>query len=173
MTAIDDRLELLPQIRLLYAGPNLRAYTLESWRPYRFFAARPTTSSFRNRARRTGSVDLSDRSAFSAIVKRRPLPYRVEGVGRFTVDTSSLRPGELLVMNQPFERTWRAGGLRPVALDPGLTAFEVGQHAELVVTNTLEERFAWLLVTLPVTLLGCAASLGVGLVRRRRKGRNP
>ena len=167
--SLDDRLEALPGIQLVFASTSLRAYSWTGWRPYRFFAARPDT---RPETRRPGpGIEGRERLEpwiYSAQTERRPIPYRVDNAGRYIVDTASLRPGEMLVMNQPFDTQWAADGVRPTKIDPGLTAFELDARGDVVVSHSLDERFPLLLAIVPLVLVACAVSLGWAMLSKRR-----
>lgn len=168
----DDRIERLPNTHLIFATDKLRAYSWVGWVPHRFFAIRES-SVVSGPSRETGSIhaDSRDQSAVSTRVARRAVPYTVDSVSRFTVDTSALRAGELLVLNQPFDSSWRADGVKPIRITPGLTAFKVGRRGLIRVQHARDRQFMQLLVIVPLGLVACAGSLARGIVVTRRRRR--
>ena len=168
VNTVDDRLESIAHMHLVFATDTLRVYSWTGWRPFRFFAA-----SLKGRQRLSAGPTRHGReefgpSVFSTAVRRRPLPYRKNDAGSYVVDATSLQPHELLVMNQPFDSAWRADGARPIQVAPGLTAFQLDRGRKVDVSHTLDKRLQPLLALVPVVLLGCAVSLGWVLLERRR-----
>lgn len=171
--AIDDRIEALPGMKTIYASESLRAYLWTDWQPSRFFGLPVAEPEPRRPNLGSDSRELLEPHALSSKVRRRSLPYRVDDVGRYIVDTRSLQANELLVMNQPYDESWRADGAMPVRVDPGLNGFSVGHHRNVVVSHSLDERFPLLLAVVPAALLACAGSLCIGLLGRRRDRGSP
>lgn len=166
--AIDDRIEALPGMKSIYASGSLRAYLWTDWRPTRFFSLPIVKPERRRPHLGSDARELLEPHALSSRFQRRPLPYRVDDVGRYVIDTRSLRKNELLVMNQPYDSSWRANGAKPVRVDPGLTGFSVGRGRNVVVSHSLDERFPLLLAVVPAVLLASAASLCIALLQHRR-----
>ena len=171
--AIDDRVEALPGMKPVYVSRDLRAYLWTGWRPSRFFGlpsdkpdpVRPNLGS--------DARELLEPHALSSATPRRTLPYRVDDAGRYVVDTTSLEPGELLVMNQPYDTSWRADGTKPVPVDPGLNGFSVRRATTWSSATRSTNGFRCCSAVVPAALLVCVGSLGMGLLGLRRNRGTP
>lgn len=144
-------------LREVVSEGGLAVYEVTDWQPFRLFAAQ----------------SYSGQSLFALPLNRvRALPYRTLGPGRLQFSASDVKPGEIAVLNAPYDTQWRAGNVRPFNAAPGLTAFDVsGELGSVGVRHLLQDRFPLLLVTLPIGLALCL--LGWVFMFRRRSLRTP
>jgi hypothetical protein len=150
-------LVLTPGVKLVRAGPKLRVYEVSRWRPFGVFAVSGYRAGRAIYAQSYASV--------------RAIQYRLEAAGRYSVPSGQLRRGEVLVVNHPFDRDWRAGGESPFSVAPGMTGFRVRSTAGVIVQHQLENRFGLLLALVPATLVLAAGGGAFILYRRTRRPR--
>lgn len=170
---VGGRLDKMPFLKLVYASNTLRVYSLASWRPMRVYAyklhARSAPDAAFSSRIRPLQGPLAQRSDF--FTRIRPIRYTEDSESQFVVDTRQLEPGEMLVVNRPFDSGWSADGLAPITVGPGLTGFSVPKRRGVVVSYSLEHRVRLELVTLPAALAVCLAALAA-LGLRHRFGRS-
>ena len=152
---LAGRLDKLHTLPLVYASNTLRVYAVVTWRPFRVFAAKTS-----KRGRRISLAHI------------RPLRYTEHGLSEFVLDTRQLHRGELLVVNRPFDSRWRAAGIAPLDIAPGLTAFRPPLRKNVVVSFPPEARTRRALLLLPCTLaFFCLLLVGLTARDRRRRRR--
>lgn len=133
---------------------NLDVYRVDSWQPFRVFAVR---------GYRGQSIYTLRRNQMRAV------RYRAKSRFAFDVPAGELEPGEVLVVNHPFDSAWRASGASPISIAPGLTGFRVRDRRAVEVRHWLDRRFPLLLATIPLTL--CLAGAAVVVAARRARVR--
>jgi hypothetical protein len=150
---VAERLDRSKGLVRVPSGPGLAVYEARRWKPFRLFAVRGYGggSIYELPPRRLRAIDYRARSPFS-----------------FEVAPGQLAPKDLLVLNHPYDSSWRASGRPPVRVEPGLTGFRVADKTPVEVGHSLDRRFPVLLATFPLTLcLGAALALGAALRARR------
>jgi hypothetical protein len=135
------------------SGPGLAVYEARRWKPFRLFAVRGYRGS--------SIYDLPPR-------RLRAIDYRARSPFSFEVAAEQLEPNDMLVLNHPYDSSWRASGRSAVRVEPGLTGFRIPDRTPVNVGHSLDQRFPVLLATFPLTLcLGAALALGAALRARR------
>jgi hypothetical protein len=148
-----ERLNRTKGLNRIRSRGDLAVYEVQRWKPFRLFAVR-------GYPRR--SIYQLDPSRLKAI------HYRALSPGRFEVPAGQLERGDILVLNHPYDSSWRAAERSPIRVEPGLTGFRVADSGAVEVSHSLDHRFPLLLATFPLTLCVGAVVLVVGALRRRR-----